>query len=140
MKEFPKKFIYGRIFRVKLKKEKISVSNVNISFYNFGIKALEIGKLQVFHIKAIMKTIKKFFKKELNLRLNVSFVIPVTKKPLESRMGKGKAQRDYWEASIQKGQILIEFGGELDFDKIKKCFKLVIAKFPFKTKLVRLMY
>jgi large subunit ribosomal protein L16 len=95
MKEAPKKFIYGRIFRVKLKKNTYAVSNLNLSYYTYGIKALDIGKLQVFHVKAIMKTIKKFFKKELKLRINIPFNVPVTKKPLEVRMGKGKGERDH---------------------------------------------
>ncbi len=140
MKEAPKKFIYGRIFRVKLKKNTYAVSNLNLSYYTYGIKALDIGKLQVFHVKAIMKTIKKFFKKELKLRINIPFNVPVTKKPLEVRMGKGKGERDHWESVVTKGQILLEFGGQLNPDKIKRCFKLVIAKFPFKTKLIKLIY
>ena len=97
MKEFPKKFKYGRIFRIKLKNKQTSVNFLNIWFYNFGLKALENGKLRIYHFNAVIRLIKRKFKKELKLRLNISLITPVTKKPREVSMGKGKGQRDHWE-------------------------------------------
>lgn len=90
MKEFPKKFKYGRIFRVKLKNKQTSVNFLNIWFNQYGIKALENGKLRLNHLNSFVRLIKRMFKKELSLRLNVSLITPVTKKPREVRMGKVK--------------------------------------------------
>ena len=90
MKEFPKKFKYGRIFRVKLKNKQISVNFLNIWFYEYGLKALENGKIRLNHLNAFTRLVKRMFKKELSLRLNISLITPVTKKPREVRMGKVK--------------------------------------------------
>ena len=90
MKEFPKKFKYGRVFRMKLKKQWNSKNFLNTWFYQYGIKALENGKIRAFHINAFIRLLKRKFKKELKVRLNIALVTPVTQKPREVRMGKVK--------------------------------------------------
>jgi large subunit ribosomal protein L16 len=95
MKEFPKTFKYGRAFRVKLKKTQISKSFVNVSFFEYGLKALENGKVSAKHLNSINRLLRKLFKKTIYIKYNVSLRIPVTKKPLETRMGKGKAERSH---------------------------------------------
>jgi len=95
MKEYPKKFKYGRVFRVKTKNNHYSKKYLNISFYQYGLKAIENGKIRLHHINAITRLVKKTFKKELKVRYNLSLVTPVTEKPREVRMGKGKGARVY---------------------------------------------
>lgn len=90
MKEFPKKFKYGRVFRIKLKSQWNSKNFLNTWFYQYGIKALENGKIRAFHINAFIRLLKRKFKKELKVRLNIALVTPVTQKPREVRMGKVK--------------------------------------------------
>jgi len=107
MKEFPKKFKYGRVFRIKLKNKQGAVNFLNTWFYQYGLKALENGKLRLFHINAFIRLIKRRFKRELKIRLNVSLITPVTKKPREVRMGKGKGQRSHWECNIKKRNDII---------------------------------
>jgi len=141
MKEFPKKFKYGRIFRIKLKNKQISVNFLNIWFYQYGLKALENGKLRLSHLNAFIRLIKRKFKKELSLRLNASLIIPVTKKPREVRMGKGKGQRDHWECIIKKGMILFEVGGlYLPKQKLFRMLNLIKEKLPVHTHIVKLTY
>jgi len=87
MKEFPKKFKYGRVFRIKLKNKQGAVNFLNTWFYQYGLKALENGKLRLFHINAFIRLIKRRFKRELKIRLNVSLITPVTKKTSWSTNG-----------------------------------------------------
>jgi len=141
MKEFPKKFKYGRIFRVKLKNKQTAVNFLNIWFYQYGLKALENGKMRLNHLNAFIRLIKKTFKRELSLRLNVSLITPVTKKPREVRMGKGKGQRDHWECSIKKGMILFELGGvNLSKQKLFRMLYLIKEKLPIHTSIIKLTY
>ena len=141
MKEFPKKFKYGRIFRVKLKNKQISVNFLNIWFYEYGLKALENGKIRLNHLNAFTRLVKRMFKKELSLRLNVSLITPVTKKPREVRMGKGKGQRDHWECCIKKGMILFEIGGiNLSKQRVFRMLNLIREKLPVHTSITKLTY
>jgi len=141
MKEFPKKFKYGRIFRIKLKNKQVSVNFLNIWFYEYGLKALENGKMRLNHLNAFIRLIKRKFKKELKFRLNASLIIPVTKKPREVRMGKGKGQRDHWECIIKKGMIIFEVGGfNLSKQKLFRTLNLIREKLPVQTNIVKLTY
>jgi len=74
------------------------------------------------------------------MRLNMSLNTPVTKKPREARMGKGKGQRLYWEYNIKKGAILIEVGGEVSKDKLFWCLNKLKEKLPVFTKITKLIY
>jgi large subunit ribosomal protein L16 len=62
--------------------------------------------------------------------------VPVTKKPLEVRMGKGKGNVEYWVCNIQPGRVLYEMEG-VDEETARKAFKLAAAKLPFKTTFVK---
>jgi len=139
MKEFPKTFKYGRVFRVKLKKVEKARNFLNVNFFEYGLKVLENGKITIKHLNSITRLLKKLFKKNIAIKYNISLITPVTKKPLEIRMGKGKGERDHWECSLRKGCIIIEIGN-LKFDELKYGLKLVSDKLPVLTKIVKLTY
>jgi len=139
MKEFPKTFKYGRVFRVKLKKNESSTSFINVNFLEYGLKALENGKISMKHLNSINRLLKKLFKKNIYIKYNVSLLTPVTKKPLETRMGKGKAERSYWECQMRKGVVVVEFGN-LDNDKLVYALGLVSQRLPVLTKTVKAVY
>ena len=139
MKEFPKTFKFGRVFRVKLKNNEKSKNFLNVTFYEYGLKVLENGKLTMKHLNSINRLLKKLFKKTIFIKYNVSMVNPVTKKPLETRMGKGKAERSYWECSLKKGCIIIEIGNIND-DRLYYALRLVSEKLPVLTKIVKVIY
>jgi len=139
MKEFPKTFKYGRVFRIKLKKFEKAKNFLNVNFFEYGLKILENGKITIKHLNSITRLLKKLFKKNISLKYNISLITPVTKKPLEVRMGKGKGERDHWECSLKKGCIIIEIGN-LSFDELKYGFKLVSDKLPVLTKIVKIVY
>jgi len=139
MKEFPKTFKYGRAFRVKLDSNEKSKNFLNISFYEYGLKILENGKLTIKHLNSINRLLKKIYKKTILIRYNVCMVNPVTKKPLETRMGKGKAERSHWECSLKKGCVMLEIGN-LNNDQINYALNLVSERLPILTKKVKLIY
>jgi large subunit ribosomal protein L16 len=95
MKEYPKTYKYGRQFRIKLRNNKISKVYLNVNFFEYGLKVLENGKLTIKHFNSINRLLKRLFKKKVFIKYNIALIIPVTKKPLETRMGKGKAQRSH---------------------------------------------
>lgn len=139
MKEFPKTFKYGRIFRVKLKKNEKAKNFLNVNFFEYGLKVLENCKITIKHLNAISRLLKKLFKKDIAIKYNVSLITPVTKKPLEIRMGKGKGERNHWECSLKKGNIIIEIGN-LNLNELKYGLKLVSDKLPVLTKIVKIIY
>jgi large subunit ribosomal protein L16 len=95
MKEFPRTFKYGRVFRIKTKKYEYAKNFLNVNFYEYGLKSLENNKLKLKHLNSLTRLLKRLYKKEVNLKYNISLIIPVTKKPLETRMGKGKGERNF---------------------------------------------
>jgi ribosomal protein L16/L10AE len=96
IKNNPKSIKYGRVFRIKLKDTKSSSSGFeSLKFYSHGIKALENSRLTIEHLNSINRLLKRLFKKNVNVKYNISMIIPVTKKPLEARLGGGKADRSY---------------------------------------------
>jgi len=139
MKEFPKTFKYGRVFRTKLKKNQKARNFLNVNFFEYGLKALENGKITIKHLNSITRLLKKLFKKNIAIKYNISLLTPVTKKPLETRMGKGKGERDHWECSLKKGCIIIEVGN-LNIDDLKYGLKLVSERLPILTKIVKITY
>lgn len=139
MKEFPKTFKYGRVFRIKLKKFEKTKSFLNVNFFEYGLKALENGKITVKHLNAITRLLKKLYKKNILVKYNVSLLTPVTKKPLEVRMGKGKGERDHWEYSLKKGCIIVEMGN-LKLSELRYGLRLVSDKLPVLTKIVKTTY
>ncbi len=140
MKQYPKNFRYGRIFRVKLQNNHLSKYLLNIWFYEYGLKALTSGKLRVQHINSISRLLKRNFKKELKTRFNISLDTPITKKPEEARMGKGKGQRFCWEYNVKRGSVLLEVGGFVDKDRLFKSLHNLQEKLPLYTKITRVIY
>lgn len=139
MKEFPRTFKYGRVFRMKIKKNDKAKNFLNVNFFEYGLKALENGKITVKHLNSITRLLKKLFKKNIFIKYNISLITPVTKKPLETRMGKGKGERSYWECSLKKGTIILEIGN-LNFDDLKYGLILVSDRLPILTKIVKITY
>jgi large subunit ribosomal protein L16 len=88
-----------------------------------------------------MRLIKRKFKKELSIRLNASLITPITKKPREVRMGKGKGQRLCWESNVKKGMIIFEVGGNVrSSEELHHVLSLVQQKMPVSTSIVKLTY
>jgi len=142
IKNNPKNIKYGRVHVVILKKDNYN-TGYKFPIYSFGLKALEDSRLKLNHLNMILRQFKRFFKKEAKLKLNLSLRIPVTKKPLEARLGGGKADRSYWECIVKKGMIILEINFENDvynFYKLRICLRCISNRLPFFTKIIKNYY
>lgn len=107
-----------------------------VSFGEFGLKALEPGWLSSKQIEAARIAITRHAKRGCKVWIRVFPDKPITKKPAETRMGKGKGAPEYWVAVIKPGRILYEMSGVSD-DVAKEAFRLASHKLPVATKFVK---
>jgi len=107
----------------------------NVSFGEFALKATDRGRMTSRQIEAARRTITRHVKRGGKLWIRVFPDVPVTKKPIEVRQGKGKGNVEYWVAQIQPGRVLYEIEGVTE-EIAREAFKLAAAKLPFKTTFV----
>jgi large subunit ribosomal protein L16 len=103
-----------------------------VSFGEFGLQALDRGRLTSRQIESARRTITRQVKRTGKLWIRVFPDKPITKKPLEVRQGKGKGNVEYWVAQIQPGRMLYEIEGVPE-SVAREAFQLAAAKLPFKT-------
>ncbi|MBN8641910.1 MAG: 50S ribosomal protein L16 [Flavobacteriales bacterium] len=101
----------------------------------FGIKSLDSAFLTSRQIEAARIAATRFMKREGQLWINIFPDKPITKKPLEVRMGKGKGAVEYWAAVVKPGRIMFEVGG-VPLSVAKEALRLAAQKLPVKTKFV----
>ncbi|OOZ39793.1 50S ribosomal protein L16 [Solemya pervernicosa gill symbiont] len=106
-----------------------------ISFGEFGLKATSRGRITARQIEAARRTITRHVKRGGKLWIRLFPDKPITKKPIEVRMGKGKGNVEYWISQIQPGRVLYEIEG-VDETTAREAFKLAAAKLPVKTTFV----
>jgi len=107
----------------------------NVSFGEYALKATDRGRMTSRQIEAARRTITRHVKRGGKLWIRVFPDVPVTKKPIEVRQGKGKGNVEYWIAQIQPGRVLYEIEGVTE-EIAREAFKLAAAKLPFKTTFV----
>ncbi|MCW9077915.1 MAG: 50S ribosomal protein L16 [Gammaproteobacteria bacterium] len=107
-----------------------------VSFGEYGLKAVGRGRITARQIEAARRTISRTVKRGGKLWIRVFPDKPVSKKPLEVRMGKGKGNVEYWVAQIQPGLVLYEIEG-VDEDLARQAFALAAAKLPLQTTFVK---
>ena len=110
----------------------LAVTGSKVSFGEFGLKAAARGRLTARQIEAARRTITRHVKRGGKLWIRVFPDKPISKKPLEVRMGKGKGNVEYWVAQIQPGRMLYEIEGVSE-DLAREAFALAAAKLPVKT-------
>ena len=101
----------------------------------FGIKALDSVFITSRQIEAARIAATRFMKREGQLWIKIFPDKPITKKPLEVRMGKGKGAVEYWVAIVKPGRILFEVGG-VPLDVAKEALRLAAQKLPIQTKFI----
>jgi len=106
-----------------------------IAFGSFAIKALEPGWITSRQIEAARIAVTRAMKRQGQVWIRIFPDKPVTKKPAEVRMGKGKGAPEYFVAVVRPGTILFESGG-VDMDTAKESMRLASQKLPIKTKFV----
>lgn len=107
----------------------------DLDFGDFGLQAVEHGKLTARQLEASRIAISRSVKRGGKIWCRVFPNIPVTKKPAETRMGSGKGNPELWVAQILPGKILFEING-VSPEQAKEAFERAAHKLPFKTKLL----
>ncbi len=116
----------------------LAQSGNKVSFGEFGLKATGRGRITARQIEAARRTITRTVKRGGKLWIRVFPDKPISKKPLEVRMGKGKGNVEYWVAQIQPGRMLYEIEG-VNEDLARQAFELAAAKLPVQTAFVKRM-
>ncbi len=106
-----------------------------VSFGEYGLKAITRGRLTSRQIEAARRALTRFIKRGGRVWIRVFPDKPVSKKPLEVRMGSGKGNVEFWVAPIQPGAVLYEMEG-VNEAEAREAFKLASAKLPVKTMFV----
>lgn len=107
----------------------------DISFGEFGLQAVDRGRLTSRQIEAGRMAITRHVKRQGQLWIRVFPDKPVTKKPLEVRMGKGKGGVDHWVAVVKPGRVLFEIAGVTE-EVARGAFHRAASKLPFETKVL----
>jgi len=103
-----------------------------VSFGEFGLKATGRGRITARQIESARRTITRHVKRGGKLWIRIFPDKPISKKPLEVRMGKGKGPVEYWVAQIKPGRMLYEIEGVSE-EVAKEAFRLAAAKLPVST-------
>ncbi|OGO15339.1 MAG: 50S ribosomal protein L16 [Chloroflexi bacterium RBG_16_48_8] len=107
-----------------------------ISFGDYGIQALEPGWVTARQIEAARRALVRYMKRRGKVWIRIFPDKPVTKKPAETRMGKGKGSVDHWVAVVKPGRIMFELSG-LDDESAREAVRLASHKLSIKTKFIQ---
>ncbi len=129
----PKRTKFRKQFKGKMKGN--AQRGTTLAFGSFGIKSLENVWMTSRQIEAARIAATRYMKREGQLWIRIFPDKPITKKPLEVRMGKGKGPVEYWAAVIRPGRMLFELDG-VPTDVAKEALRLAAQKLPVKTQLV----
>jgi len=110
----------------------LAQSGNKVSFGEFGLKCADRGRITARQIEAARRAMTRHIKRGGKIWIRVFPDKPITTKPLEVRMGKGKGNVDYWVAQVQPGSMLYEMEGVSE-ELAREAFKLAAAKLPVKT-------
>ncbi|MDG2370286.1 MAG: 50S ribosomal protein L16 [Flavobacteriales bacterium] len=129
----PKKTKYRKTQKGKLKGN--AQRGAQIAFGSFAIKSLDEGFITARQIEAARIAVTRYMKREGKVWIRIFPDKPMTSKPAEVRMGKGKGAVDHWVASIRPGRVLFEADG-VPFEVAKEAMRLAAQKLPLKTRFV----
>ncbi|MBC6980628.1 MULTISPECIES: 50S ribosomal protein L16 [unclassified Caulobacter] len=129
----PKKTKYRKAFKGRIHGN--AKGGFLLNFGSYGLKSLEPERLTARQIEAARRAITRQMKRQGRVWIRVFPDLPVTDKPAEVRMGKGKGAVDYWAARVHPGRILFEIDGVPD-DVAREALRLGAAKLPVRTKVV----
>ncbi|MDD2490103.1 MAG: 50S ribosomal protein L16 [Bacilli bacterium] len=129
----PKKTKYRKPHRIRY--EGKSKGNLELKFGQYGLQAKEGGWISAQQIEAARVAMTRFMKRGGRVWINIFPHLARTKKPLETRMGKGKGSPEEWSAVVKKGKIMFEIG-EVDENTAKEALRLAAHKLPIKTKII----
>jgi large subunit ribosomal protein L16 len=113
----------------------LATRGTELSFGSFGVKSLEAAWITSRQIESARIAVTRFMKREGQVWIRIFPDKPVTKKPAEVRMGKGKGAPEYWVAVVRPGRIIFEAEG-VPLEVAKEALRLAAQKLPVQTKFV----
>ena len=129
----PKRSKFRKMHKMKMKGN--AKRGHELSFGSFGIKAMEGAWVTSRQIEAARVAVTRFMKREGQIWINIFPDKPITKKPAEVRMGKGKGAPEYWVAVVKPGRIIFEADGVTEA-VAKEALRLAAQKLPIPTKFI----
>ena len=120
----------------KLRNRGVASRGNKVSFGEFGLKSTTRGRITARQIEAARRAINRHVKRGGKVWIRIFPDKPITKKPLEVRMGKGKGNVEYWVALVQPGKVMFEMAG-VEENLAREAFNLAAAKLPIKTRFIR---
>jgi large subunit ribosomal protein L16 len=113
----------------------IATSGTELNFGQFGLKALEPDRVTARQIEAARRAMTRHMKRAGRVWIRIYPDVPVSKKPIEVRMGKGKGTPEYWVCRIKPGRVMFEIDG-VSVQLAKEALALAAAKLPIKTRFI----
>lgn len=129
----PKKTKFRKQFKGRI--SGVASSGNYLAFGEFGLKALAPERITARQIEAARRALTRHMKRAGRVWIRVFPDVPVSKKPTEVRMGKGKGAPEFWAARVKPGRIMFEVGG-IDGALAREALTLAAAKLPIKTRFV----
>ncbi len=130
----PKKTKFRKQFKGRI--SGAAKGGFQLDFGEFGLKALEPERVTARQIEAARRALTRHMKRAGRVWIRVFPDVPVSKKPTEVRMGKGKGAPEFWAAKVKPGRIMFEVGG-VPVDVARESLLLAAAKLPIKTRFVQ---
>ena len=130
----PKRVKYRKQMRGRMKGR--ASRGTEVTFGDYGLQAVEPGWVTARQIEAARRALVRFMRRRGKVWIRIFPDKPVTKKPAETRMGKGKGPVDHWVAVVKPGRIMFELSG-LDVDAARDAMRLASHKLAIKTKFIR---
>jgi large subunit ribosomal protein L16 len=113
----------------------LATSGNQLAFGQYGLKALEPDRVTARQIEAARRAMTNHMKRAGRVWVNVFPDVPISKKPTEVRMGKGKGMPEYWAAKVKPGRIMFEIDG-VDEATAREALRLAAGKLPVRTRFV----
>ncbi|MEM9096462.1 MAG: 50S ribosomal protein L16, partial [Pseudomonadota bacterium] len=111
----------------------LAKGGTNLNFGQFGLKAVEPERITARQIEAARRAMTRYMKRQGRVWIRIFPDLPVTQKPTEVRMGKGKGSVEYWAARVKPGRIMFEIDGVSE-PIAKEALRLAAMKLPIKTR------
>jgi large subunit ribosomal protein L16 len=130
----PKKTKFRRAFKGRI--HGLAKGGTDLNFGQFGLKAMEPERVSARQIEAARRAITRAMKRAGRVWIRIFPDVPISKKPTEVRMGKGKGAVELWAARVKPGRIMFEIDGVAE-DIAREAMRLGAAKLPIKTRFIQ---
>jgi large subunit ribosomal protein L16 len=129
----PKRTKFRKQFKGRI--NGVATSATELNFGAFGLKAMEPDRVTARQIEAARRALTRHMKRAGRVWIRVFPDVPVSKKPTEVRMGKGKGAPEFWAAKVKPGRVMFEIDG-VPADIAREALRLAAAKLPIRTRFV----